>query len=273
MNTRALRRTPRLRRPAEPGGNAPVSVLLLHGMGGGVSSWNDLSALLPAHLELWDVDLPWSLTGEPAWADDPDATQWVTAPIRDLSRALGHSPDVIVAHSFAANLILEVLAGTELLGSTPTVLLSPFHRGTRADLDWPAVVPSMEDCYARFFRLARRRRNGGDIDAAMARRLCSLMGEYAPLRFYEVYQRTPELALESLTAPVLLVGGSDDLGASVDSIRLLGRRIPKASIAIIDGCGHFPMNEDAPELARLIEKFIGQRLMYWPRDRTTETPL
>jgi pimeloyl-ACP methyl ester carboxylesterase len=273
VNAPPLRRAPRLRRPAEQNDNEPVSVLLLHGMGGGVSGWNDLCALLPAHLELWDVDLPWSLTGEPAWARDPEVTQWVSVPVEDLRRALGRGPDIIVAHSFAANLILELLAGTDLLEFTPTVLVSPFHRGTQADLDWPAVIPSMENCYAEFFRLMRnRRRNGGDIDVVMARRLCSLMGTYAPLRFYEVYRRTPELALESLTAPVLLVGGSADIGASVDGIRLLSKRIPEANMAIIDGCGHFPMSENAPELARLIENFIDQCLPGLSHHQATETP-
>lgn len=259
MNARPLRPAPRLRRPAAQGHEAPVSVLLLHGMGAGVSCWNDLSVLLPDHLELWDVALPWSLTGDPSWSRDPEVTQWVSAPAADLRRALGRGPDVVVAHSFAANVTLEILAGTDQLESSLIVLISPFHRGTAADLDWPAIVPSMAGCYAEFFRAVRRRRRGDDgIDTVMAQRLCSLLGEYAPLRFYESYQRTPGLALESLAVPVLLVGGSADIGASVDGIRLLGARIPKAETAIIDGCGHFPMNEKAPELARLIEDFISQ---------------
>jgi pimeloyl-ACP methyl ester carboxylesterase len=236
-----------------------VRVLLLHGMGGGVGNWDALAALLAPHLELWDVRLPWAIGADQAWARDTAVTQWVADPVEQIRRTTGRDPEVVVAHSFAANLILELLAGSDLLSGTPAILISPFCRGTQADLDWSSVIPSMKSCFARVeeeIRLRRGSRVSDDIRKTMVQRAFELMGAYPPLRFYQVYMRTAQLGLETLTTPLLLVGGGDDIPAAVQSVAVLGQRIPPARAHIIEGCGHFPMTERPAEVARLIEDFI-----------------
>lgn len=267
MSAASRQAVPRLRRRAERQNRPPVSVLLLHGMATGVSSWDELASLLAPHLELWDVTLPWSVTGDPAWAREPDVTQWVSAPLGHLRRVAGRGPDVVVAHSFAANVVLELLTGSDLLASTPVVLLSPFYRSADADLDWATFVPDLKRCYSRVAEESRRRRSRVSDEAreAVVHRILERMGTHAPLRLYETYQRTPLLRLESLTMPLFLVGGSDDdMGASADGVRALAGRIPHARVEILDGCGHFPMTERAPQLAALLEEFIDQAMQTSP---------
>ncbi|HEX5116355.1 MAG TPA: alpha/beta hydrolase [Pseudonocardiaceae bacterium] len=238
-----------------------MSVLLLHGMGGGLSGWDALAARLAPHLELWDVRLPWAFTGNPDWARDPDVTQWVRASVDSVRGQAGAGPDVIVAHSFAANVALELLAGSDLPTATPSLLVSPFYRDVAADLDWSSVMSSMDGCYELIEKEIQQKHGpaGNDLlRSAVAQQMPKLTGLYPRLRFQQVYFRTSQLDLESLNVPVFLVGGSDDVGARADGVRLLAGRIPLARLEILDGCGHFPMIERPAELARLIEAFIDQ---------------
>jgi len=261
MTEQSAQPVPRLRRPAEHG-RPPVRVLLLHGMGGGVRNWDPLAALLAPHLELWDVRLPWAIAADPAWARNHDVTRWISAPVAHVR------PDLVVAHSYAANLVLELLTGTDLLAATPTVLISPFYRDTHTDLDPAAVAPVIRDCYARFDEEIRARRGSrvsDEIRQVMVRRAFELMGNYPPLRFYEAYQRSSALRLENGTAPTLLIGGADDVAATIEGMRLLDARMPRARLEILDGCGHFPMTDRPGDVARLIESFLD------PAGRTVAT--
>jgi pimeloyl-ACP methyl ester carboxylesterase len=248
---------PRLRRRAA-GDRPATSALLLHGMGGGPGSWNALAASLAPHLELWDVNLPWAITGDPRWAQDPDVRQWVSAPIEHV-RAVAGGPDLIVAHSFAANVVLELHAETDLLADTPTVLVSPFYRETPDDFDWSAVAPGMEQCYTRVAdEIVRRRgaRVSDETSDVIVRKMLEFVGAHAPVRFHDTCRRTPLLALETLAVPMLVVGGDrDEFGAHAEDVRALARRLPHAFLAVIGNCGHFPMSERATELAALIGTF------------------
>ena len=266
---------PRMRRPADPAGLPATRVLLLHGMGAGVRSWDALAPLLAPRLELWDVSLPWSLAGDSAWARGPAVGQWVSDPVAHLRRVTGRAPDVLVAHSFAANVVLELLTGPDQPPAAAVVLISPLYRGGDRELDWSAVVPSLQACYARGIDEMRRRRSSRISDAAsetLARRLFELMGAHAALRFYETYQRTPGLPLESLTIPVLLVGGSDDPGASPPSVRALGERIPRVSLRILDGGGHFPATTRPRELAGVVNGFLDEAVPAACRPAPPEVP-
>jgi pimeloyl-ACP methyl ester carboxylesterase len=271
MSARTVPPAPRPRRRAESSRRAPATVLLLHGMGGGIGNWDPLTSLLAPHLELWDVRLPWAIGTDPEWARDRDVKRWVTAPIEHIRRDRG-GPDVVVAHSFAANLVLELLAGTDLLAATPTVLISPFYRGPHAVLDWDAVAPVMRDCYARFdeeIRVRRGSRVSDEVRQAMVRRAFELMGAHPRLRFHESYHRSSSLRLERITTPLLLIGGGDDVAATVDGMRRLGARVPHMRVEIIEGCGHFPMTDRAADVARLIESFIDRTVA---RKRPRPTP-
>lgn len=255
MSAPVCQEAARLRRRGSADGRPAVNVLLLHGMGGGVSNWDALAGLLAPHLQLWDVRMPWSLTGDSGWARDPEVTQWVSGPVRQVREATGGGPDVIVAHSFAANVTLELLAEPGGL-TTSAVLISPFFRGTRADLDWAAIIPSMESCYARIDHEIRTRRS--EVRGTLAHRLIRLLGPDAPKRFYDVYRRTWHLDLAWLTTPLLLVAGGNDIEASFEGVRVLGQRVPHADVEVLDGCGHFPMLDRAAELAGLIDAFAGK---------------
>jgi pimeloyl-ACP methyl ester carboxylesterase len=275
MNGPIQHAAPRRRRQAAACGRAAVRVLLLHGMGGGLSGWDALAARLAPHLELWDARLPWAFTGDPEWAREPDVTQSVIAAVDGVRRAAGRPVDVVIAHSFAANVVLELLAGSDLLTRTASVLVSPFYRDLAVDLDWRAVLSGIDGCYQRVAQEIQQRHGACGTDqfrAVVAQRILRLTGPYPRLRFQQVYSRTPRLDLESMTVPVVVVGGSDDPAATADGIRLLACRIPHARSEILDGCGHFPMIERPARLAEIIEDFIDHALPAAPESRPGRVP-
>jgi pimeloyl-ACP methyl ester carboxylesterase len=228
-------------------------VLLMHGMGGGIGNWDPLDHLLSAEYELWDVAFPWSVSGGAAWAYDADVTRSASA------AADAVDPDVVIAHSFAANVLLE-LAGREGPGwERPIVLLSPFYRAVHADFEWSSIGQYVAG-FRRMLDDGIRLRAGSRIDEAtradMAGRLCELMGPYTWLRFFDTYLRTPLLRLDRIEVPVLVVGGELDQGAFPEGARTLAGRLPAAGVRILADCGHFPMIEQPEALAESINRFI-----------------
>lgn len=248
--------TPRLRRPVHQAGKRQV--LLLHGMGGGVGGWDPLDALLSPELRLWDIALPWSTAGGVDWAYDADVARWVEAGIEATERAAGAPIDVVVAHSFAANVVLELANRTGARWRWPIVLISPFYRAGTAEFDW-SVMNYYVDGFRTMIEDGLRLRAGNRIDEAtrkdMAGRLCDLMGPYTWLRFFDTFLRTPLLRLDELTQPVLVIAGELDQGAQAGGARQLAESIPSATLRILDGCGHFPMAEHPETLAALINEF------------------
>jgi len=245
---------PRLRRAAiTASGSAPVRVLLLHGMGGGVGSWDPLDPLLSADQELWDVGFPWSVSGGADWAHTAEITGLAAAAIDTVD------PDVVIAHSFAANVLLELAEREGPRWTRPIVLLAPFYRASPADFDWSSIGQYVAG-FQRMLDDGIRLRAGSRIDDAtradMAGRLCELMGPYTWLRFFEVYLRTPMLELDQIEVPALVVAGELDQGAFPDGARALAGRLALAGAQILDGCGHFPMIERPEALAETINRFI-----------------
>jgi pimeloyl-ACP methyl ester carboxylesterase len=248
---------PRLRR-ASTAGSAARQVLLLHGMGGGVAGWDPLDPLLAGDLQLWDVAFPWSTTGDAGWARDADVAGWAAGAIEATEWAAGSPVDLVIAHSFAANVLLELADRDGARWWRPMILLSPFYRAAAAEFDWAAIGYYTEG-FRRMLDEGLRLRAGSRMDETtrkhLAARLCRLMGPYPWLRFFDTFLRTPSLRLEHITAPVLVIAGSRDEGALPGGAVQLADLIPRASVEILDGCGHFPMTECPEALAALMNDF------------------
>lgn len=253
----------RLRRPATACAGPSLRALLAQGMGAGPTCWDRIEPNLAPHLDVWEADLPWSVFGDPAWADRPDATQWISRSIEHVQILAGMAPDLVVAHSFAANVTLHLLSKAGQKASA-AVLISPFYRPDHQEFDWMAVIPGLEACFASAadrIGQARGAHLRGDVRDAMVRRLLQSLGQKAPLRFYEVCRQTPDLDLESVDIPVLVVSGANDELSGVDDLRAMTARLPQARLEIIDDCGHFPMTDRPEHLATLIGDFAQHAIL------------
>jgi len=65
-----------------------------------------------------------------------------------------------------------------------------------------------------------------------------------------------KVVLEEIRAPSLVVWGAQDELISVESGRRAAERMPHAEFAVIDRCGHVPMEEHPEELLRLVLPFL-----------------
>lgn len=244
----------RLLRPArEP--SAPRMVLL-HGLAGSGTVWQGLARELSADCELWTAEMPWRAGGAQAWARQEDVGQWA-------ARALAGVPggaDVVVAHSFSADVLLAYLddAGVPA-GLRGLVLVSPFYRARPDEFDWAAISYYLND-FHRILAEGIRIRSGGGLDPDrqqdMALHVRDRVGPYGWVRFFDTYLRSPRFRLDRLSLPCLVVAGERDFAAFPADAIALAAALPDASVHVLPGCGHFAMTERATDFAALTTDFL-----------------
>ncbi|MFE0171822.1 alpha/beta fold hydrolase [Streptomyces sp. NPDC059002] len=237
-------------RTAAPADGAP-RVLLLHGLGGTASVWDRLVRQVGDRLALRDAELPWRGMAATDWStlDDPG---------RILADLADSSYDAVVAHSYAAGLLLEEYASGRI-APRPTVLLSPFHRSRAEEFDWAAITYHLNEFHRVFEealavgeagRYPERHRNW------LARRLRDQVGPYGWMRYFECYLRSPFVDLDAVRAPVLVLSGERDVATPPEEGRALAAGLPLARFELVPDCGHFPMQERAEHVARLLDGFL-----------------
>ncbi|WP_329182075.1 alpha/beta hydrolase (plasmid) [Streptomyces decoyicus] len=237
-------------RTAAPADGAP-RVLLLHGLGGTASVWDRMTRQLGDRLALRDAELPWRGMAGTEWStlDDPG---------RILADLADSSYDAIVAHSYAAGLLLEEYASGRIT-PRPTVLLSPFHRSRAEEFDWAAITYHLNDFHRVFEEALEVGEAGRYPDRHrrwLARQLRDQVGPYGWMRYFECYLRSPFVNLGAVHAPVLVLSGDRDVATPPEEGRALAAGLPQARFELIPDCGHFPMVERSEQVARLLDGFL-----------------
>ncbi|MFJ6215768.1 alpha/beta fold hydrolase [Streptomyces sp. NPDC092296] len=247
-------------RRAAGAGARPRRVLLLHGLGGNPAVWDRMITHLDEDHEVWDAELPWAGgLRRSGWGQDTAAPADALAElVRRPAKPSGAPFDAVVAHSYAANLLLEALA-SRLIAPVPTVLLSPFYRSSPDDFDWPTISHYLNDFHQTFAEALEVGVTGRHPRARrdwLARCLRDQIGPYGWMRFFETYLRTPFLDLPAVTAPTLVVAGGRDRVAPAAEGRALAVRLPGGRHAPLPDGGHFPMVEQPDLVAGLVSGFL-----------------
>jgi pimeloyl-ACP methyl ester carboxylesterase len=243
-------------------GAAPrLRALLLHGLASSSSVWDPLWEHAPAELDAWVADLPWRGDHVSDWGRESDGPDWMTACLD----AVPGGVDVVVAHSFSANLLLDHLSRTAGRGEDPRtaygikgiVLVSPFYRRSPDDFAWDAVA-GMQRGFLAITEEGIRLRPGKPIDPdirhEMARRVCERAGLYGWMRFFDLYLRTPWLRTGLIDVPALVVAGEGDFAAAESET--LAADLPAAELLTLGDCGHYPMFEQAERFSALLGRFV-----------------
>ncbi|MGX7824508.1 alpha/beta fold hydrolase [Actinokineospora sp. 24-640] len=232
-------------------------VLLLHGLASSPAAWEPVR--WADDLDVWSAALPWRSEDVTEWSYGSDTAGW----LEQALAALPTPPDVVVAHSFAANLTLTVLERLARTGQSErmprhVVLVSPFYRRSPREFSWssiPELVGRFERTIADGIRAQGTRAHDPDLMAHLTRLVCDRIGPYGWTRFFEVYLRTPFLRTDLLTVPTLVVVGDADATAPPAEGLALAEDLPTGSSAVIAGAGHFPMIDDPARFAALVRQF------------------
>lgn len=249
-----------------------LRVLLLHGMADGGNVWERLLALAPHRAELrraeiHTAELPWRGTGPTDWAHRMDSASWLAETLDELADTVGPA-DVVVAHSFAAMLLLDLACGASAHTAHTAhtahrlkgmVLVSPFFRPRPEDFGWDTMTGLPEQFVRTMeegIRVAAGARSKPELHRALAERLCETIGPYGWSRFFESYLRTPWLRTAEVRTPVLVVSGTEDRIAVTGEAQDLVARMPAAALHTIEETGHFPMAEQPARFADALGGFL-----------------
>lgn len=237
-------------------------LLLLHGLANSSTLWSALLSELPGY-EMWTADLPWRGDGAMTWCHRTDLLD----PVDEALAGVPGGVDVVVAHSFSANLLLALLDREHARGNDPLarsgtrglVLVSPFYRSRPGDFTWQTMSDYLNG-FETIMEEGIRIRSGGRTPRGrrrdMARQLCERVGPYGWVRFFQVYLDTPWLRPEVVTVPCLVLAGADDLAADPAESRLLADRLTRAELQVLPRCGHFLMTEQRSLFARAVDDFV-----------------
>jgi pimeloyl-ACP methyl ester carboxylesterase len=233
-----------------------TSIGLVHGLGTGPAVWDRLLGLLPPTVNAWVFSLPWDAADGYGWALDGEPRRWLA----EALRLVPEPPEVIVAHSFGANVVLDYLcAGGDATGLAGLVLVSPFYRATPEGLDWAALTHYVND-FPEVLKagiLARQSTPAPpDLVRAMAEKVRDRIGAYGWLSFFRLFSATPALGLGAVQVPCLVVGGGTDTASYPEDCTRLAAGLPRGSAVILQRCGHFTMLDDPPAVAELLVKFL-----------------
>ncbi len=246
-------------------GDRAYRTLLLHGLADSSGVWTHVVGRFPPEHRVVAPDLPWSGAAIGGYAAS------YTRPTDAIATALAGpdgTADVVVAHSFSANLLLALLDAELRAGGRPLrrygirrmVLVSPFYRRRPEDFGWAAMAYFMNDFHRIMeegLRAAALGRIPDDVLLDMAYRVRERVGPYGWTSFFDTYLRTPWLAVGELDVPCLVISGGDDIAADPSEAAALAADLPHAHLELVPGCGHFPMVSAPETFAGAVSGFLG----------------
>jgi pimeloyl-ACP methyl ester carboxylesterase len=236
-------------RLVELGSGDPVVVL--HGWSGRVESMAPVVHCLAESRRVLALDLP-------GFGESPaPETAWGTADyaafVREVLASSGVERADFVGHSFGAKTSLYLAATSDVVRR----LVLAGSSGLRTP---PSAKARMKRALSRAGRGARRLGPPGRaLSAALYRRIASEDYRNAgPLRptFVKVVNEDLAALLPRVTAPTLLVWGTEDDAVPVAHARTMEQRIPDAGLVLFEGAGHFAYLDEADRFCRIVRHFL-----------------
>jgi len=243
-------------------------VLLIHGLGSSLHTWEAWASLLENRFRMVALDLPgFGLTGPDPTGDYSDERS--VAVLVVLLDRLGIGQAAVVGSSMGGRIAWR-FAAAEPARVSKLVLMAPdgfasFGREygrTPEQLPWlmrllpytapkPLLERTMRNAYAV---------PGTLTDAVVERYHAMLLAPGVRRAILDRVLQTrllqPEPILATIRAPVLLLWGERDGAVPATHAADYERALPDARIVILPGIGHVPM-EEAPEAsARVLRAFL-----------------
>ncbi|HVL49128.1 MAG TPA: alpha/beta fold hydrolase [Candidatus Thermoplasmatota archaeon] len=272
---------------------AREAVVLLHGFGAWAEvTWTPtLAALAPDHRVLAPDMLGFGLTSkpDPSLLEGDDATSVEVAFLERFLDAVGVERATLVGASFGGALALRlaraagdrvdrlVLVGSMGLGRA----IHPLYRALGSPLLGERLSSVDRAGVERLWKLAVD--DPARVTPALLDRHLELLSEPGALVAIEALrlevdalgQRHPQTrALPFVPQPTLLVWGARDRVFPLRHAFRAARRMPRAAVAVVPGCGHLPPIERPDRFNAILADFLARGLPppKPPAPRPAETP-
>ncbi|MEI6546387.1 MAG: alpha/beta fold hydrolase [Burkholderiales bacterium] len=246
--------------------DAPV-VILLHGFGGSLQTWDDWTRLFEPSLRVISLDLPGAgLTGADPSGDYTDARGMVV--LLALMDKLGIDRASLVGHSMGGRLAWQFAAAhpdrvDKLVLVSPDGFASPgFNYGKAPELgvSLKAMKYMLPKALLKM-SLAPAYANPAVITPELVTRYYEMM--LAPevrsamiARLEQSVMQDPVPILARITAPTLLMWGDRDAMIPIANADDYLKAIPGARLAKFAGVGHLPQEEAAQPSGKAILSFL-----------------
>ena len=244
---------------AETTGEGPA-VILVHGLGGTSNTFQPLMAALSGHRVI-RPDLPGS--GRSPVPHGGLSIEGYVEALVGMAKALGVDRAHIVGHSLGTIVCQHLAAGHPSLVASLT-LFGALIEPPQAARDGLAVrartarAEGMEGIADTIVAntLSAATRSGNPAAAAFVRESLMRQDGEGYARTCEALARATAADARLISAPTLIVAGSDDPVAPVSVGQTLADRIRGAKAVVLEGCGHWMTIEKPAECARRLGEFV-----------------
>lgn len=231
----------------EEQGDGPRTFVLVHGIGMGRSVFGDLVTHLRAHGRVIAIDQPgYGEAPEPARTLTMERTADLIAAFlcqRGLDRTRGRGEVIVIGHSMGTQVAAELAARHPEL--VDKVVLAA-----------PTVNVRERTALRQILRLAQDLAVESPRVLAVGAREFLRAGPHLRRKMRAMLSHRPEDAFPRITAPVLVMRGSQDSVSPRVWCAIVLDLIPHVEYAEIEGCGHETMIRDAGPAARRIVEFV-----------------
>lgn len=232
----------------------PGKAWFVHGMIEDDKCWRELAALLNQEVSLMP-HFPWSAQQGSTWGSEAEAHAWIAG----FASKQDEPAEVAVAHSFGCNALLEYLLLNPWQQPKALILISPFYRPSREHINWETLLDlanGLEPLIGESIAIHDARgRYTGWLRDEMVSRLRDRLGVYGWAEFLKLFLRAPDLPLQRLHCPTLVISGQNDRYCRPQTNAELAAALPSGRHVSIDGAGHFPQITHATEASRHIRAF------------------
>ncbi len=248
------------------GGASGAPLVFLHGLGGSQSTWaNALGELAKEH-RVAAIDLPGHGRSDKA---DPATTDYsvpgLAEPIAEAIETLGLAPAVLIGHSLGGAVALHLAIERPKLVAA-LILVDSAGLGEDISpelLDRVEAVPSPEEARRLLELFFAEKRLVLDRGVEEMYRSRTVPGAESAQRAIAAasFSRQGQLIglrdrLEEVAVPTLIVWGDQDGVIPVKHAAAAAERIPGAWLEVIEGIGHVPQVEAAPQFSAVVLEFV-----------------
>jgi pimeloyl-ACP methyl ester carboxylesterase len=232
------------------------AVLLLHGWGSSLSTFDSLAKALSPHYKVVRFDFP-GFGASPKPADDWGVTEYAALTADLLKKLKINALHAVVGHSFGGRVIIKGYSSGVLTADKVVLIgaagIKPARTLRRAAFGVAAKAGKVVTAFPGLRSLRTKLRKAlytaaGSTDYLEAKAMQKI--------FLKTINEdlTPEIS--TVTSPSLLLWGEHDTEVPVRDAKIMNELLGDSELVIIPGAGHFVHTDESESVEKKIKEFL-----------------